>query len=400
MAIRIVNIITRMIVGGPQQVSLLAADYYRGSRGFEYHLVYGDESGAEGDYHADIVARGLRAHALPTMVREVSPRRDPRGLYDLVRLLRRLRPHVVHARSAKARLLGPLAARLAGVPVIVQTVHGWSFNNAVDARRPLFVQLERLAARACHATVFVSRQDFDEGVALGIVRADALETGRSAIVRSGIDLSTVRRSSEEERRRLRASLGVDDDRPILGLVQRLSEPKTPLVFVEAVRALAADHPRAAVWIVGDGQLREPTERAVDEAGLRSRVQFLGVRRDVPAILSALDVAVHSSIREGLPRVVLESLCVGTPLVATEVGGVGEVVRHGVTGLLVPASNPAALTAALRAVLGDPAAAAARAARGLEAVYPFSAQRMLDDQHALYTRLLRARGVAVPDSVSP
>src|SRR5262249_48672769 len=157
---------------------------------------------------------------IAAMVREVSPATDLRGLVELYRLFRRLRPHVVHARSAKARFIGPLAARLARVPVVVPTVHGWAFTNAGGKRQPIFVALEKVAAAACHCTVFVSEQDFDEGVALGIVARDALARGRSAIIRSGVDLSSIVRSSDVERARLRRELGVEDDRPVVSLVQR------------------------------------------------------------------------------------------------------------------------------------------------------------------------------------
>jgi glycosyltransferase involved in cell wall biosynthesis len=391
MTLRIANVITRMIVGGPQQVSLLAAAYYRDLPDVEYHLVCGEERGAEGDYHREIAASGITWHALPSMVREVRPLTDLRGLMHLYALFRRIRPHVVHCRSAKARFIGPLAAQLARVPVIVQTVHGWSFNNAVDSRKPVFVALEKVARAACHVSVFVSSQDLDEGIALGIVDRDALADGRAAIIRSGVDLSKVARAGDEARARIRRENGVGDARPVLSLVQRLSEPKTPLVFVEALKAVVARRPDAVAWIVGDGLLRAPTEQAVRAAGLDERVRFLGVSKDVPGVLTASDVVVHSSLREGLPRVVLETLAVGTPLVATDVGGVGEVVRDGENGRLVPPSDPARLAAALLDTLADPAAAAARAERGKRAVDPFSARRMLDDQHALYLRLLRERG---------
>jgi hypothetical protein len=135
MTVRIVNVITRMIVGGPQQVSLLTARYYRGSPAVDYHLVFGRESGPEGDYHAEIAACRVPHHPQVSLVRELAPARDLRALGSLVALLRRFRPHVVHARAAKARFLAPLAARLARVPVTVQTVHGWSFN-AVDRHPP------------------------------------------------------------------------------------------------------------------------------------------------------------------------------------------------------------------------------------------------------------------------
>jgi glycosyltransferase involved in cell wall biosynthesis len=137
------------------------------------------------------------------------------------------------------------------------------------------------------------------------------------------------------------------------------------------------------------------ERAAAAAGLASQVRFLGLRKDVPAILSASDVLVHSSLREGLPRLVLEGLAVGAPVVATDVGGVSDVIQDGVNGLLVPPNDPAALSRAILDTLGDPEAAAKRAQAGLADVYPFSSRKMLDEQHSLYLRLLERKGIALP-----
>ncbi len=396
MPVRIVNVITRMIVGGPQQVSLLTAHYYRGSPAVDFHLVFGKATGPEGDYHREIAASGIPHHPLATLVRELAPVTDLRALGGLVALFRRLRPHLVHARSAKARFLAPLAARLARVPVTLQTVHGWSFNNAVDRRRALFVRLERLARRFCDATVLVSQQDLAEGVSLGVLPAAAVTRGDAPVIRSGVDLTEVAPLDAPARRALRAAEGVPDDRPVVSLVQRLSPPKTPLVFVQALPRILAERPDVAAWIVGDGPLRAAVESAAAGGGLAGRVRFLGLRKDVPAVLAASDVAVHSSLREGLPRVVLEALAVGVPVVATAVGGVPDAVADGVHGLLVPPEDPAALAGAVLATLADPAQAARRAAAGRAAVRAFSARQMLDEQHALYRRLLARRGIALAE----
>ena len=396
MPVRIVNVITRMIVGGPQQVSLLTARYYQGFAAVDFHLVFGTAAGREGDYHAEIAASGVPHHPLASLVREGAPATDIRALAALVTLFRRLRPHLVHARSAKARFLAPLAARLAPVPVTLQTVHGWSFNNAVDRRRPLFVRLERLARKLCDATVLVSQQDLAEGLALGVLPPSAVARGEAMVIRSGIDLTAVAPLDAPARRAFRAAHGVPDTRPVISLVQRLSPPKTPLVFVRALPRILAERPDAVVWIVGDGPLAASAEQAVTAAGLAGRVAFLGLRKDIPDILSASDVIVHSSIREGLPRVVLEALAVGTPVVATAVGGVPDVLADGVNGLLVPPEDPAALAGAVLATLADPAATARRVHAGQAAVHPFSARQMLAEQHALYRRLLARRGITLAE----
>ena len=396
MPVRIVNVITRMIVGGPQQVSLLTARYYQAFAPVDFHLVFGTASGPEGDYHAEIAASGVAQHPMTTLVRELAPPTDARALGALVSLFRRLRPQLVHARSAKARFLAPLAARLARVPVTLQTVHGWSFNNAVDRRRALFIQLERLARKLCDVTVLVSQQDLAEGVALGVLSPAGVADGEAVVIRSGVDLGALGPLDPAARRTLRAAEGVPDARPVVSLVQRLSPPKTPLVFVRALPRILDERPDVTVWIVGDGPLRADTEAAVSGTAHGARVRFLGLRKDVPDLLAASDVTVHSSRREGLPRVVLEALAVGTPVVATSVGGVSDAVVDGVSGLLVPPEDPAALAGAVLATLADPAAAARRVAAGRAAVRPFSARQMLDDQHALYRRLLARRGIGLAE----
>jgi glycosyltransferase involved in cell wall biosynthesis len=396
MAVRIVNVITRMIVGGPQQVSLLTARYYQGFAPVDFHLAFGTGRGSEGDYHEEVVASGVAHHPMTSLVRELALPTDLRALGALVSLFRRLRPQLVHARSAKARFLAPLAARLARVPVTLQTVHGWSFNNAVDRRRPLFIRLERLARKLCDATVLVSQQDLAEGVSLGVLSPAGVMSGEAVVIRSGVDLGALAAPDGPARHALRTAEGVPDARPVISLVQRLSPPKTPLTFVHALPRILAARPDAMVWIVGDGPLRGAVEAAVTAAGLGARVRFLGLRKDVPAVLAASDVTVHSALREGLPRVVLEALAVGTPVVATRVGGVPDAIADGVHGLLVPPEDPAALASAVLATLTDTAAAARRADAGRAAVRPFSARQMLDDQHALYRRLLARRGIVLAE----
>jgi glycosyltransferase involved in cell wall biosynthesis len=209
-----------------------------------------------------------------------------------------------------------------------------------------------------------------------------------------VDLAAAAPLVDQARRAFRAAEGVPDGRPVVSLVQRLSPPKTPLVFVSALSRILTERPDAVAWIVGDGPLRQAVQAAVAEAGVAARVRFLGVRKDIAAVLSASDVLVHSSLREGLPRVVLEALASGTPVVATAVGGVPDAVAEGVTGLLVPPEDPAALAGAILATLADRAGAARRAEAGRTAVRAFSARQMLDDQHALYQRLLARRGIAL------
>ena len=256
------------------------------------------------------------------------------------------------------------------------------------------MQLERASRALSDCSVFVSQQDLDTGMELGIVPRDAVARGRAVVIRDPVDLGQFSRVPDADAASLRVDLGADRSTQVVSLVQRLSEPKTPLVFVEAMKKVIARSPGVAIWIVGDGALRPATERAVAEAGLDSQTRFLGLRKDIPALLTASDVVVHSSLREGLPLVVLEAFSVGAPLVATDVGGVAEVVKDGENGLLVPPADPGALARAIAAVLDGPADARRRADAAKGAVLPFSATTKLGEQHELYLRLLGARGVAL------
>ena len=141
---------------------------------------------------------------------------------------------------------------------------------------------------------------------------DAVARGRVVVIRDPVDLDQFTRVPEADAASLRVDLGADRSTQVVSLVQRLSEPKTPLVFVEAMKKVIARSPDVAIWIVGDGALRPATERAVAEAGLDSHTRLLGLRKDIPALLTASDVVVHSSLREGLPLVVLEAFSVGVP----------------------------------------------------------------------------------------
>jgi glycosyltransferase involved in cell wall biosynthesis len=310
----------------------------------------------------------------------VSPVNDLRSLASLYRLFRRKRPDIVHSRTAKARFLAPIAARLAGVKLVVQTIHGFSFNNEVDRHKWLYVQLERFAARCCHCNVVVSEADLEEGERLRIFKQ-----GTSTIIRSGVDVRKVRAIDRVEAGKLRSQYALDRGR-IVTLVGRLSSPKTPEVLIDAAAMVVKRHPATRFLLVGDGRKREALLAQVGQLGLDGNVLLLGLRSDIPEILAASDIIAHSSTHEGLPKTVLEGVAAGKPVVATAVGGVPTVIRDNVTGLLVKPLDPTQLAEAIARLISDEHLGERLASAATQALDDFTLDRTVSDTELLYERL--------------
>jgi len=384
--IRVLHVITRLIVGGAQETAMLLCQHLDRSR-YECDLVTGQETGPEGELHAETVRRGVSLKFEPDLVREVAPLRDVAATWNLVRLMREGEYDVVHLHSSKAGILGRIAARIARVPVVVHTVHGWGFN---EEQSPwvagTFKMLERLCARCCDALVVVGSPYRDEGLTLGIGNPDQYH-----LIRSGIEIATYRDESLD-RGTARERLGLARDAFVVGNVGRLSPPKCPELIVRAFQRLAEKRSDAALVLVGDGWQRAQVEAEVERLGLKAQVKLPGLRRDVPQILRAFDVFVMSSSREGLPRTLPQAMAAGLPVVATRVGGIPDAVVDGENGFLVEAGDVEALGDRLVRLAEDPALREDMGARGLARVEEFAVRTMVRRTESLYDELLQRRAV--------
>jgi glycosyltransferase involved in cell wall biosynthesis len=379
---RVLDLITRLIVGGAQETAISMVERVDPDR-YDSSLWIGPQTGSEGSLLEDARGRGIVVRILPNMVREVSPWKDLVVLCQLVRHLRRERFDIVHTHSSKAGVVGSLAARIAGVPHVVHTVHGWGFHEHMSpAARRFYVFLERFMARRTDVLVPVSAETMRIGIAERIGRPE-----RYRLIHSGIPLGEF--SPDAERReRTRAALGVDPDAIVVGSVGRLSLQKNPLDFVRVAAGVARRHERAMFVYVGDGPLRGEVEAAIELAGLADRIQLLGLRDDVPDLLRAMDVVVLTSLWEGLPRVVLQALATGVPVFSYDTAGISEAVRDGVNGCIVPRGAVGEMAERLSDVLGDAAGLAALRRRAREELDPsFSEEGMIRDIEALYDELL-------------
>jgi glycosyltransferase involved in cell wall biosynthesis len=385
--IRVCHVITRLDLGGAQENTLYTVSHL--GPGYRPRLVCGP--GGLLDAEARRIP-GLAVSFEPALVRPIRPVLDLLALGRLTRLFRAERPHIVHTHSSKAGVLGRLAARRAGVPVVVHTIHGFGFNNRQPAPlRLLLVAAERMVAPATTHFVAVSRANLEEGIARGIVRG-----GRATLIRSGVPVGTFETAARDPALRnghgLRRELALPPRAPLVGMIACLKPQKAPLDFVETAARVARARPEARFVLAGDGELRGPVERRAASLGLDGRLFLLGWRRDVPRIMAALDVLVLTSLWEGLPRVLPEAIAAGVPIVATAVDGTTDILRDGDTGIVCRPRDVEGLAAGVLRLLGDPERGRDLARRARAVLPEFDIDRMVRDQEALYARLVRDAGI--------
>ena len=336
-------------------------------------------------------AAGLRHHAA-TMSRNFSPLADLRSLWELWRIMRRERFDIVHTHTPKAGLLGQLAARLAGVPVIVNTVHGFYFHEHMPERsRRFYILMEKIAALCSHAILSQNAEDLETAVREKICRREKIR-----LLGNGIDLTQFdpSRFTADDELRTRQELGIAADAPVVGFVGRLAGKRKGFFdFLSAGKAIAAQRPDVRFLIAGAADAGKPdaVEPSVAaDYGIAGRCVFVGHRENdtLPPLYHAMDVLVLPSLFEGVPRVVMEAAAMATPCVVSDVKGNREAVVNDRNGLLVPWSDVPALTAAILRILTEPATAQrmSREAR-IMATERFDEREVFGKVRDTYARLL-------------
>ena len=384
-AVRICRIIGRLNIGGPAIHAILLTEGLR-SRGYETLLVSGQEGPGEGSLRDRAVQKGLAPLFLPELGRELRPGRDLTALLKLVRLLRQQQPEIVHTHTAKAGALGRIAAKIAGIPIVVHTFHGHVMHGYFSRRvTRFFLAIERRLAKASTTILTVS-----EGVRQDLLRLRIGRPETVGVMPLGLELDGLLRS-DLRRGELRRRLGISPEVPLVGIIARLVPIKDHRTLLEAASELRRSRRDVRFLIVGDGELRPLLEQRARALGLDGSAHFLGWQRDLEPIYADLDLLVLSSLNEGTPVSLIEGMAAGLPVVATEVGGVPDLVEKGKTGLLVPPKDPEALSGAMEMLLGDADRRREMGRLGREAVYPkYSDAALMDRMDRLYSSLLQAK----------
>lgn len=350
-----------------------------------------------------VEATGVRHIPVP-ISRNLTPLADLLSLWRLYRVMRRERFAIVHTHNPKPGLLGQLAARLARVPVVVNTVHGFYFHEYMPPlSRRFYIALEQLAARC--SDVILSQNEEDIGTA---IREGICPPQQIKFLGNGIDLTWFDRArfSPGEIAAKRAELGLAPDALVIGFVGRLAvKRKGFLAFLMAAKRVAEQVPGVRFLVIGEtdyGKSDAIESSAARDYGVEDACLFLGQQpnRQLPLLYSLMNVLVLPSLFEGLPRVVMEASAMGVPAVVSDVKGNREAVEPGRNGLLVPLNDVAALSEAIVAILGDPERARAMGEQGRRiAEERFDEQLVFDKVKAEYARLLAAKGLAAPERAS-
>ena len=380
----VVHIITKLELGGAQQNTLFTVGHLNRARHNPVLI-----SGAEGILVEEAKRLdGVQVHCLPELVREIRPLKDMAALVKIRRILKQVKRDangsgvIVHTRSSKAGILGRWAARLAGIRLIIHSVHGFSFNDFQPSLvRAFYIFLERVTAPITKVFITVSEANREEGIKKRIVTRDKV-----TLIRSGIDIKKFREVSGDRMTR-RRNLGVDTDDPVIAMVACFKPQKAPLDFVRVARIVLNEIGNARFFLVGDGTLRPQIEVLIRKLGLENSVNLLGWRKDIPEIMHSIDLLVLTSLWEGLPRVLPQAMASGIPVVATNVDGSPEVVKNGLNGYLLPPGDVTGMARKVIYLLKNPEVARAMGQRGRTLVEDFDIMKMVNQQEVLYAKLI-------------
>ena len=385
---KILHIITRMDMGGSAQNTLHTCQEL--SDKYEMVLVHGlsHESGMT-DLEKQIVEdgvekakkNGVKVIALPSMVRSIRPIKDFRALFAIVWLIFEEKPDIVHTHSSKGGILGRLAAKLCGAPHIIHTPHGHVFYGHFGRLgSKIFLWIERTFSKFTDRMVALTNGEKEDYIKMSVCSPEKLLT-----IHSGVDIQHFIHSNENlaEKRR---SLGLGQKEAIIGFVGWLLPIKGPDYLLKAMDFIWPEQPETILVMVGKGELDVDLRAEALRKNVNGKVKFLGWREDINELMPVFDMLVLPSLNEGMGRVLVEAMAAGKPVVASRVGGIPDLVRHGETGYLVPPADEKSLADAILMLLNDRDEAKLMGQRGKQVCQQFSLEAMIQKLDDLYSDL--------------
>lgn len=380
--LKVLRIIARLNVGGPAIHTILLTQALNNER-FESILVTGRVDDAEKDMIYLAGEKKVDPLVIPELGRRIRPLKDLIAFWKIYRIIRRERPDIVHTHTAKAGALGRVAAVLAGVPVRIHTFHGHIFESYFNGFYiGVFLFIERTLAYFSRYIVVVSRaQKREIGERYKIAGPEKIR-----VVPLGLELEKFL-SIRSRNGKLRKELGIDDDVIAIGIVGRLVPVKNHRMFLESagnLSAVSSDKVKIKYLIIGDGEERMALEAQAKELGIGKDALFCGWRENMADVYSDLDLVVLTSLNEGTPVALIEALAAGRPVVATDVGGVKDVVEDGANGYCVASGDAQAFALRMADLIRDPGKRSAFGVKGREMVRDrFSKERLVEDMTKLY-----------------
>ena len=381
---RVAHVITRLIVGGAQENTLSTVLGLHQQPGLSVRLYSGPTTGPEGSIESLAKSVDNLFRLIPKLVRPIHPIKDFLAYQHLVREFKQFQPDIVHTHSGKAGLIGRLAAKRAGVPLVIHSIHGPSFGAFQSSiANAFFKQAERVAGTCTDHFITVANAMRDQYLLAGIGQPEAYTQ-----IFSGFELGLFLKA--ENSRTLREKYGLAPNDFVIGKIARLFKLKGHEHLFAIAPSLAKRIPNIRFLLVGDGVWREKYESLAKSIGCEENLVFTGLvsPEQIPELVGIMDCLVHLSRREGLPRALPQAMAAAKPVVAYDSDGAGEVCLDGKTGMLIPPGDLAKLEknlvrlakdASLRTTLGQAGQAFVKE--------KFTVKRLVEDQYQLYQRLL-------------
>ena len=390
--IKVIHVITRFDKGGSAENTYLTVRGLDKDR-YDVVLVTGPSRASQmSDQEVQAVeanqavleSSGVRIVFIPELIREPAPLSDWRTLVRLCVLFRKERPVIVHTHTSKAGMLGRWAAFLCRVPIIVHTPHGhvfWGYFNKF--KTGVFILLERLTARITDRIITLTDHE-----KMDHIRFSIAPEGKFAVIHSGVDLSRYS-GVQADIAKIRQDMNLPEGAFVVGTTGRLTAVKGHIHLLQAAARILKDRKEIYFVLLGDGELGDYLRKYADEAAIARNVRFLGWRSDVATVLSAFDVFAFPSLNEGMGKAIVEAMAMGKPVIASDVGGIPDLVVHGENGLLVPPANSEALANAVLDLYENPDKRKKMGEAGKRIAAEYGVDAMLRKIDALYETCLKA-----------
>ncbi len=426
--IKVVHIITRLILGGAQENTLLTVEGLSKISDYEVTLFTGPPLGPEGSLVEEAKEKGLRLIVVDCLRRNIHPWLDFKSFFKLYSLLRTGSYHIVHTHSSKAGILGRIAAWCTGVPIIIHTIHGLPFfpyqNKFMNF---ITVNLERITALFTDKIITVC-----DNMAKKAHKAKVAPLNKFLTIYSGMALDEFLKVKENKK--LKESLGIKDNELVIGKIARLFELKGHRFLLKSAKEVIAQFPNihpvknrsplgdrtempkalpisngVKFLLIGDGILKDKLEKQALDLGIADKIIFAGLisREKIPDYISVMDIVVHVSLREGLARAIPQALACGKPVVSFDIDGADEIIKDGQNGFLLPAPDISEekwssydceqLTYSILKLLSDENLRKKMAEEGRKVVDPiFRAEYMVEKIDDLYKKLLKEKRIRTLD----
>jgi len=401
--IRVLHIITRFDKGGSAQNTFLTLLGLK-KQNFQPSIVAGLSLESEMKHEEvkenekdiqRLELEGIEFIRCPFLVRRIAIIKDLKAFFDIRRILKKNKPSIVHTHTSKAGLLGRLAAKLAQIPVIVHTPHGHVFFGYFGPfKTKIFIILEKLASLITDRIVALSEREKQDSARFKIANED-----KFVVIHSGVELDRFKELTSSEKQNFKKELGIPENSLIVGTVGRLEPVKGPEFLIKAAKYIISKYPNTFFIFTGEGYLRENLEEQAFELGVENNFIFLGWRADVTKIISIYDVFVLPSLNEGMGRVLVEAMALGKPIVASNVGGITDLVAHGKNGFLVPTKNPKDLAKYIQILLEDTEKREKMGQAGKGMAVKFSDEIMVESILNMYNELLTKKNIpSIPQNI--